>query len=96
MQDIEQELAELKTQLDALKSERETAQVAESEETMDSVADRGPIDEETLQQESDTQDLADQFRELFENLNEQLKEANPTTLLVVFALGVLLGRTLSK
>lgn len=93
---IEQELAELKMQLDALKAEREAARKADSAATADSVETDETADAETVQEKSETHDLAEQFKELFESLNERLEEANPTTMLFVFALGVVLGRTLSR
>jgi hypothetical protein len=43
-----------------------------------------------------TQDLSAQFNEVIEGFSRDLQEANPMTLLVVFALGVLMGRMLSK
>jgi len=92
---IEQELAELKLQLDALKSEREAARLLESSETTDSEATVESADSEALGEPA-TDNLAENVQELFENLGERLEETNPTTILVVFALGVLLGRTLSK
>jgi len=41
-------------------------------------------------------DLASQFQELLDTLHEEIREASPVTVLVVFALGVLVGRVLPK
>ena len=93
---IKQELSELKQQLDELKSDREAAQIADSEAMTEDMATDQTADEVPVQEESGTHDLAEQLQELFENLNDRLEETNPTTVLAIFALGVLLGRTLSR
>jgi hypothetical protein len=46
--------------------------------------------------ESDESDLNSQLTELVEVLEQELKDTNPMTLLIVFALGILIGRLLPK
>ena len=41
-------------------------------------------------------DLTSQFKELIETIDEELKEASPVTVLVVFAVGVVVGRLLPR
>ena len=46
--------------------------------------------------ESDEGDLNSQLTELVEVLEQELKDTNPMTLLIVFALGILIGRLLPR
>ena len=90
---IQQELAELRAQLYALKSEREATLAAEDNEN---AGDESTAGEFTGLHQNGGWDLGDYIRSLKEHIDESLKDSNPTALLLVFALGVLVGRTLSK
>ena len=97
--DIREELEEIRAQLDALRNSR-PAQVKEDVESVDATAQRAkggdlaePVDAATG---DDGHDIAAQFQELVEVLDREIRETNPTTLLVVFALGVLVGRLLPR
>jgi hypothetical protein len=92
---LQNELAELRAQLSELKSEREAAAADEMENAVHESPTR-PESEETTLDEFDVTALGDRFRELLERLDDGLKDASPTMLLAVFALGVLVGRTLTK
>jgi len=41
-------------------------------------------------------DLSSQLKELLEGFDEELKDTKPTTLLAVFASGIVIGRLLAK
>ena len=92
-QSIQEELMELKEQLLALKSQRE-AQAADK--STGGGEDEMIAEDFTSFDESGEWNLADHLRGLKEDLNQGLKESDPKTLLLVFAMGVLVGRTLSK
>ena len=81
--EMKSELADLREQLEASKK---TGDEGNTEEK----SGEEPADEET------SADLSDQIHEFIGGLNQDLKDANPMTLLAVFALGVLMGRMLSK
>ena len=56
---------------------------------------RAPVDalEDILKDVDDGKlDLAGQVRDLLDSLDQDLRESKPSTLLIVFALGVLIGR----
>ena len=80
---MQAELAEMRKQLEVSKSSDE-AKVAENVPSEVEAGDEKPAD------------LSTHIHEFIGGLNQDLKDANPVTLLAVFALGVLLGRTLSK
>ncbi|MEA3292041.1 MAG: hypothetical protein U9Q71_07055 [Pseudomonadota bacterium] len=94
--DIRKELEELRAQLAALQAERES-QVPAVDEALPEAGDASEPDEpaEGLAHELGA-DVAAQIQELMEVLDKEIKEANPTTMLVVFALGVLVGRLLPR
>ena len=101
--DIHKEMEQLRNQVNALKqaqqeSADETVQQDDSAQaetldistiTADSTAD---IDTES----EDELDLASQLQELMDVLDKEIKDTNPTTMLVVFSLGVLVGRLLPR
>ena len=64
-----------------------TPQAAETNELMEAEGESA---------EPEEGDLKRQFQELFDAIDEELKAANPVTVLVVFALGVLMGRLLPR
>lgn len=96
---IQRELAELRAQLEALKAARDTeaaptpTEAAEGEEPEEELtAEAG----RSTGGEPETSDLTTQFQELIDSLDKNLQDTNPTTLLAVFALGVLVGRLLPR
>lgn len=97
---IKQELEELRAQLEELRRERENQQAPGEGAAMDA----GPKEEDSLAGETPEEaieeaigpDLMNQFKGLLDNLDEELKEVNPTTLLAVFALGIIVGRLLPR
>ena len=90
------EIESLRKQLNDMQKERQaTAATAAAEEEKDEREDEEPTatQAETLPVESEEEaDLAAHFKELLDSIDKDLKEAKPTTLLIVFALGVLIGR----
>ncbi len=86
------ELEKLRTEAESLQGEEEshapvssTATVTEENNTLRNLSDEG--------KESD---LNSQLEELVEALELELKDTNPITLLIVFALGILIGRLLPR
>jgi hypothetical protein len=88
---IQAELAELRAQLQAIQ-ENSTRRIPEEieEETKTSAASQ------LKTEETPASDLSSQLQELIAGFDRELKEAKPMTLLAVFALGVVVGRVLSK
>ena len=99
--DIQNEIELLRAQLDEMKREREVEQAATTAE-LEEQAEEQPKVEAVLDPASATagvdsavaesNDLAAQFKELLESIDKDIKDTKPTTLLVVFALGVIVGR----
>jgi len=84
---IREELERLKAELEALSSV-----VAEEEAN---AADANPDDAASPQSKSDSESaLKRQFHEVFESLEHELRELPAITCLVVFTLGIILGRNL--
>jgi len=93
------EIEELKAQVSELTAERK----AEDEKQAQADSSGVPTSESAAEvfesnalTEAEGTDLTSQFQELFEIVDEELKAANPVTVLVVFALGVLVGRLLPR
>jgi hypothetical protein len=91
--DIQNEIELLRAQLEEMKREREAQQEAVAPETEeqpevapDSVSASGVTAAEGAE------DLIEQFKDLLESIDKDIKDTKPSTLLVVFALGVLVGR----
>jgi uncharacterized coiled-coil DUF342 family protein len=104
--DIRKEIEELHRQVAELKAERKAkkkkqAQASNSQpptiepKTNDSDTTES-IEAEVESAKSEAADFTSQFKELVETIDEELKEASPVTVLVVFALGVLMGRLLPR
>jgi len=79
------ELEMLRAEVAALKKEREEKVLTVPEEEAQPIEDG-----------DDSPDLKDQLQELVDALEVELKDTNPMTLLIVFALGILLGRLLPR
>jgi len=94
--DLQLEIELLQTQLDEIKNKRE-AEPAEpepeiEEPTVDSSTTGTSSAESAADDESIAEDLLVQFREMLDSIDKDIKDTKPSTLLIVFALGVLVGR----
>lgn len=103
--EMKNEIEELRAQVAELTAERkarekEQAQASSQESEKESVtqgeatSESGTDEAETTK--SEVADLSSQFQELIDTIDQELKEASPVTVLVVFALGVLVGRLLPR
>ena len=103
--EMKNEIEELRAQVAELTAERkasekEQAQASSQESEKESVtqgeapSESGTDEAETAK--SEVADLSSQFQELIDTIDQELKEASPVTVLVVFALGVLVGRLLPR
>ena len=94
--DTQKEIAMLREQLEAMKKEREIQQEVEDTPEAEEITENKPasVAGETTEtiSDKDTEDIVEQFKELLKTIDEDIKETKPTTLLIVFALGVLVGR----
>lgn len=97
---IRRELDDLREQLMALKEERESYPSASS-----TASDEGPASAEQplaggavdgVEVDPEAGSLTEQFQELLDGLDRDLRDTSPSTLLAVFALGVLVGRLLPR
>ena len=88
----QKEIEQLRKQLEEMKREREAQQAAaaESEEQPEVTLESEAASETTTA--DSTEDLIAQFRDLLDSIDKDIKDTKPTTLLIVFALGVLVGR----
>ena len=83
--------------MDELKAEREAREREQSQASnSQSPASESAEKVSSTKESAEVSDLQSQFQELFETIDEELKAANPLTVLVVFALGVLMGRLLPR
>lgn len=95
-ENLRAEIESLREQLSTLKKEREAA--AESRESdLETPPNEEPestdaVEEASGEEGEEQHDLAAQFHELLDSLDKDLRETKPSTLLIVFALGVLVGR----
>ena len=88
-----------KTELERLRAEAESLQREEELPVTDTMAARVEEEDNTLRKlvdKGDEIDLNSQLEELVEVLEQELKDTNPITLLIVFALGILIGRLLPR
>lgn len=95
-EDLQLEIELLQAQLDEIKNKRE-AEPAEpepeiEEPTVESSTTGTSSAESAADDESMTEDLLVQFREMLDSIDKDIKDTKPSTLLIVFALGVLVGR----
>ncbi len=93
-QDMAKELAALRAQVAELASAREAQEKTRARAASERTTELATKEPEELP--SDGTSLSSQLEELIDALGEDIKEAKPATLLVVFALGVLLGRLLPR
>ncbi len=90
--DIMQEIEELKKQLQALKAAKSPAGAPVSSEEQE----QRPREETGGKAGTWLQDLIKQAEELMGGLDLQFKDVPAKTALVIFALGILMGRLLSR
>jgi sugar-specific transcriptional regulator TrmB len=86
-EDLQSEIEILRKQLEEFKRERESQQAAATPETGEQ-PEAAPESNEP----SGSEELIAQFRDLLDSIDKDIKDTKPTTLLIVFALGVLVGR----
>ena len=102
--EMQNEIETLHAQVALLTAERkshEKKQASSSQESeKESVAQGTTASESSADEEdaakSEESDLTSQFQELIESIDQELKDASPVTVLIVFALGVFVGRLLPK
>jgi hypothetical protein len=87
------------SELEKLRIEAESLQHKDHSSGTIAPADTAAEENDTLRtrvDESDESDLNSQLTDLVEVLEQELKDTNPMTLLIVFALGILIGRLLPR
>jgi hypothetical protein len=90
---MQAELAELRSQLDTLKASRE----AEAKAASAPLATKDEKQAAELDKvKAVAGDVSSQLKGLLEGFDEELKDTKPTTLLAVFASGIVIGRLLAK
>jgi hypothetical protein len=94
--DLKLEVELLRAQLDKIKNAREAEPDEPEPETDKQPVDRSQTESSSAElaaaDESMTEDLLEQFREMLDSIDKDVKDTKPSTLLIVFALGVLVGR----
>jgi 23S rRNA maturation mini-RNase III len=92
--DLRAELEQLRDQLQALQRKHDEAASAKAEPETSTAESGAASSFENILGEMDlgNYDIAGQVRELLESLDNDIKNTKPSTLLIVFALGVLIGR----
>lgn len=93
-QDLRAELEQLRDQLQALQRKHDEAASAKAEQETSTAESGAASSFENILGEMDlgNYDIVGQVRELLESLDNDIKNTKPSTLLIVFALGVLIGR----
>ena len=95
-EDLNAEIEQLRKQLQALQSERESAsepsQPKEDERQKEKQEPVTEVEDILADMDLDKLDLAGQVKKLLDSLDQDIKDTKPSTLLIVFALGVLIGR----
>ena len=93
-EDLNTEIELLRKQLNALQKERESASVPIPEQNAESRKEGSAagLDELLSEIDMDKLDLTKQLKDLLDSLDKDIRETKPSTLLIVFALGVLIGR----
>ncbi len=102
--EMKSEIEELRAQVAELTAERKakekqqasSSQESEKESVAQGTASGEPGSGDVDAAKSEVADLSSQFQELIDTIDQELKDASPVTVLVVFALGVLVGRLLPR
>ena len=99
---LKDELTKLKAQVAELQSARQAPSPPEPR-AQEAVSEKpAPTATEQLNQESvdyegaEEKDVEEQIRDFVSALDQEIKSTNPMTVLVVFSLGVLIGRLLPR
>lgn len=93
--DLNAEIELLRKQLATLQKERESVGVSaatKEEHDEEQRASAASLDELLSEVDVDKLDLVAQIKELLDSFDRDIKDTKPSTLLIVFALGVLIGR----
>lgn len=100
---IRDELAKLREQVAELHTTRAPATAPQEHQENDSAPENsrapssGAADQiDILTEGEETRDTEQQIRDFVEALDQDIKSTNPMTVLVVFSLGVLIGRLLPR
>ena len=94
--EVQEELDRLREEVEMLRTQRDTAEAAAEEpQAPDDEADSEPASERKSGQYT-TADLTMELQDLVDAIDKELKDTNPVTLLVVFALGAFVGRMLPR
>jgi hypothetical protein len=100
---IRDELAKLREQVAELHTTRAQATAPEEHQEAESAPENkvmpqsgDPEHTSILAENEETQDAEQQIRDFVEALDKEIKSTNPMTVLVVFSLGVLIGRLLPR
>ena len=90
-QDCGPEILELKKQMEELRSQQSAQQKSENQSAEE--GNPAGVNEATIDQSSKLHGKIEEFAEL---LQQDLKQVPTTTAIAIFALGVLMGRLISK
>ncbi len=100
---IRDELEKLREQVAGLhstrieqKAQQEPEKKIVASQRSDQTADSNPEQTTTLVEDEETSDVEQQIRDFVDALDQEIKNTNPMTVLVVFSLGVLIGRLLPR
>lgn len=95
-EDLQLEIELLQAQLDEIKNKREAEPAEPEPEIEEPPVESSPTGTSSVEpaagDESIAEDLLVQFREMLDSIDKDIKDTKPSTLLIVFALGVLVGR----
>lgn len=99
IESLRAQVAEMTAERKAKENERPQANSRQAPTTESAPRDAGATEsseEQAGSTKTGAADLTSQFQELIDTIDEELKAASPVTVLVVFALGVLVGRLLPR
>lgn len=88
--DIQKEIASLRSELEALKANRAN----EAKTTATAPAGVSPL--HNIIDNIDKDEITARLKEAIKRAEQEMKDANPLTVIVVFILGLILGKLLSK
>ena len=94
LEELRAQVAELTRTRKAETLERHTVASGSSAQT--AVDAQGSTSTDVLKSDDDESGFSSQMQELVDALEQELKGSNPMTMLIVFALGILLGRLLPR
>jgi hypothetical protein len=83
---LQAQIAEMKAELEALRAERQAPPAAEA---ADATPGRAASPVAAIE-------LPDQLQEFVDRLDQELKDVNPSTLIAIFGLGILIGWMLPR